>query len=898
MPRVASGVLLALLLVPAHSHAQATDTTPPALDAALSSVTPIPLEVSGGTQDLVVELVLSDDLSGVSFAPPGTTLVPGIVLRSPSGAQVRNSSDFLLTEGDALSGRWVARLPFPQWAESGDWFVESLTIADAVGNTATLDAFALEAAGFPTTVPVVSTPDTTAPVLADLTVDPPAIDTSTGPASVTITLHLTDDLAGVDFGARPTTSFTFALGVSEPGGTFARICSEPVLVSGDPLDGTWTTRCDLPRYSQAGDWTFTTLSVWDAAGNLAEIAPVDLADRGLPYGFVLTSTPSDTSRPVLQALSLLPTFIDTSTADRAVAATATVQDDLSGFGGLFLDFTSPSGGQSRTLFMTRTGGTPLAAAATGSVVFPRFSEAGTWRVTQAFVYDAVFNYRRLSNGDLVAAGFPALLNVVLPSLEGDGTVGTGGGTVSDTVFGDRARITLPPGAVDGPTDVAIDVLSSPLVIPMPSGFAAPGTRYVNISFTPTPAMPFPAPGATVVLPLVNPLPAGTVLQLFRVDPASGALVAAVGVSGGPVTGVVDAPGLSATFTGVARFSVVVGLVPDAVPPVVTPPPGLTTAATETGGARAAAAPALAAFLAGGSAIDALDPAPVRLAPQAGGLDVTAETLFPIGMTSVTFRYRDSAGNVGSAAATVTVTPAGPDLTATEVTGVPVEAVLKGRFTVTDTVRNAGGVAATESRTRYYLSADAAWDAGDKALGGGRRVPELAAGASSTGIGKVVVPASARVGTYHLLACADGKLAVAEGNESNNCVASASTIRIMAPDLVVSAVSTPPATVTAGGSFAVELTVANVGDAAASPSAAQWLLSRDARRSGTDLVVGTQTVSALAVGESLTGPGAVTVPAGTPAGTYFLLSCADADRDVAESDEKNNCRASATTVTVP
>ena len=94
---------------------------------------------------------------------------------------------------------------------------------------------------------------------------------------------------------------------------------------------------------------------------------------------------------------------------------------------------------------------------------------------------------------------------------------------------------------------------------------------------------------------------------------------------------------------------------DRTPPVVTAPASISVAATEAGGARGSASTALAAFLAGGTATDNLDPAPTRLAPQVTGQDATSSTLFPLGTTAVTFRFRDAAGNVGTATANVTVT---------------------------------------------------------------------------------------------------------------------------------------------------------------------------------------------------------------------------------------------------
>jgi hypothetical protein len=110
--------------------------------------------------------------------------------------------------------------------------------------------------------------------------------------------------------------------------------------------------------------------------------------------------------------------------------------------------------------------------------------------------------------------------------------------------------------------------------------------------------------------------------------------------------------------------VVVGLVPDNEPPEVTPPASITVAATEALGARGAASPALALFLAGGTATDNEDPSPTRLAPQVAGANVDDTTLFGLSTTTVTFRFQDVAGNVGSATANVTVIVGRPRLVGT------------------------------------------------------------------------------------------------------------------------------------------------------------------------------------------------------------------------------------------
>ena len=66
-------------------------------------------------------------------------------------------------------------------------------------------------------------------------------------------------------------------------------------------------------------------------------------------------------------------------------------------------------------------------------------------------------------------------------------------------------------------------------------------------------------------------------------------------------------------------------------------------------------------------------------------------------------------------------------------------------------------------------------AADRALDSRRRVPALAAGASSTGSVSVVVPAGTPRGTYFLLACSDQTAVVVESSNSNNCRAAMTSL---------------------------------------------------------------------------------------------------------------------------
>lgn len=130
-------------------------------------------------------------------------------------------------------------------------------------------------------------------------------------------------------------------------------------------------------------------------------------------------------------------------------------------------------------------------------------------------------------------------------------------------------------------------------------------------------------------------------------------------------------------------------------------------------------------------------------------------------------------NCLAAAATVTVTR--PDLVETAVSNPPATAARGGTFRVTDTVRNQGTVTAGASATRYYLSQDQQKNSVDVLLSGSRSVSSLAAGRTSRASATVRIPTATPPGTYYLLACADDTGAVAEVDETNNCLTSTSRV---------------------------------------------------------------------------------------------------------------------------
>ena len=259
---------------------------------------------------------------------------------------------------------------------------------------------------------------------------------------------------------------------------------------------------------------------------------------------------------------------------------------------------------------------------------------------------------------------------------------------------------------------------------------------------------------------------------------------------------------------------------------------------------------------------------------------------------------DDGNNCRASATTVRVTR--PDLVITAVSNPPPAVAPGGQFTVVDSIKNEGAVSSASSVTRYYLSADGEKGSGDTLLTGSRGVPSLAAGASYAGPAiTVTLPSTTAVNAYYLLACADDAAVVTEMDNSNNCRASATTVQVTRPDLVITAVSNPPPTVTRGGRFAVTETVKNNGVVSSASSTTRYYLSPDGEKgSGDTLLTGSRGVPILPAGASSSGPAiSLTVPSTTPPGLHYLLACADDAAVVIETNENNNCKASSSQVTV-
>jgi Dockerin type I domain/Cohesin domain len=555
---------LALRVVPAICLGQSFDTTPPTL--AGFSFAPNAVDVTSGPQTVVVSLHVTDNLSGVL----SDKAFVNVTFQSPSGEQSQYGSGVSLPGSMPLNANFQAVVTIPEYSESGDWTVSYVSLSDAVGNTATLNTTALASMFFPTTLKVTSMPDTTPPTLTSVKIVPSAINVSTGTQAVSLSLSLSDAQSGVAQG--------MSVGFSGPTGDQLLEEYDFALTSGTPTAGVWTATVTFPRYAEQGTWTMVSLFYQDNAANQVFLNSEQLQSLGFSTSVNVSSTPSDNIPPALTSFSISPLAVDTSTGPQTMTLTLGLTDNISGvdftagflspyINNSYIYFTSPSGQQNVDIGpygnpFTLNAGTVLNGQWQTSFVLPQYSEGGTWNLQYLQLQDMALNELPLLGSQLQAQGFPTTFVVYVPSLTPDGTVGSMGGTVDDTVFGTRASLMFPVGEVSSATTVSIDVLSSPLSVPTPSGFSTnAATFFTNIQLVPEPNFPLPPPGLTLTLPLVTPLSAGTVLRLYRIDPSDGLPTPAQNVSGANIQGLVDSSGISATFTGISRLSTAVAYLP-------------------------------------------------------------------------------------------------------------------------------------------------------------------------------------------------------------------------------------------------------------------------------------------------------------------------------------------------
>jgi hypothetical protein len=384
-------VLFGLVCVAlALSATSAAAAEPPALGSL--SISPSSVDVSSSAKTVTVSAQITSPV-GVSGA--------SVAFESPRGNQSTARASFSKVSGTATNGVWEASVLVKQYSATGTWKVSTVNLTDTEGNQVRLSSTQLEAKGFPHTVTVTGTEDNEPPQLTGLAISPPSVNVASGPQSVTVTAHITDNLSGVA---------SASIGFRSPAGKITTGHSTFIRVSGTATNGTYEATVTFPHDGQAGPWVISTLTLADNVGNEAVLSPKRVEAKGFPASVPVGSV-EDTTPPGVSSLSITPS-VNTTSSPQTVTVTGQLTDNLSGVVEATIAFQSPSGKQlTQRVAFAKTSGSETNGSWEAKVPFEQFIQNGTWKVSSLNLIDNAGNEVRLTAAQLEAKSLPASVTV-------------------------------------------------------------------------------------------------------------------------------------------------------------------------------------------------------------------------------------------------------------------------------------------------------------------------------------------------------------------------------------------------------------------------------------------------------------------------------------------------------
>ncbi len=268
------GVFVSILLIGMlihfnlHSVKGLEDLNSP--DLASFDFNPKTIDVSSGSQSVIVNLRIKDEISGFHWGE--------LRIRSPSGSidRVKYIYPSNIISGNAQDGVYETTWVFPQYSYAGTWIVSDLIMHDVAGNIIHLATPEFSQEGFPIQLELISDPDDTiSPELISFTFSPQTIDVSSGSQSVNVNLRITDELSGFDNGM---------VRINSPSGqqSVGAYIWPIHRISGDIHDGIYETAWDFPQSSEFGTWKLYHINFNDKVGNVKNINETKLIELGFP----------------------------------------------------------------------------------------------------------------------------------------------------------------------------------------------------------------------------------------------------------------------------------------------------------------------------------------------------------------------------------------------------------------------------------------------------------------------------------------------------------------------------------------------------------------------------------------------------------------------------------------
>jgi hypothetical protein len=257
------------------------DSAPPVVAGITMQTTTVDTSAGSATVSALVH-VTDAGVAGLRCVPSATGGEQcgdvSITFRGPDGGQwlTLDARPTDRVSGDAADGTYLASATLPRHAEQGAWQVSTIDASDAAYNAVDVrgsDLGSLAGLTFQQT----GAGDDTPPVVVSMSADPTVVHTATHDESITITAHVTDDLAGSD---------TQVGGICLGGQYGQTQCTGLVRTSGDALDGIYTSTVLLPQYSAFGTWQTVQLQLRDLVGNIINPSVGDTAAFQAANGFI------------------------------------------------------------------------------------------------------------------------------------------------------------------------------------------------------------------------------------------------------------------------------------------------------------------------------------------------------------------------------------------------------------------------------------------------------------------------------------------------------------------------------------------------------------------------------------------------------------------------------------
>ena len=219
------------------------DTSPPEITSL--SITPKEFNTEASDQEVTITATVTDDFAGLSsygdiqlwFTPDGSSQYKTVYLNRVAG--------------DKLNGTYSNKTMLPKGSQKGVWRVSYIYLKDMIRNTISLEKSDIESlfgSGAASTFNAANISDTSAPKITSFSLFPKVINTEEKNQEVTVTVSLTDDLAGV--------GNAYIRLIPESGSTQSRAVYV-IRVAGDNLNGIYKGTLKFPAGSKKGIWSVT-----------------------------------------------------------------------------------------------------------------------------------------------------------------------------------------------------------------------------------------------------------------------------------------------------------------------------------------------------------------------------------------------------------------------------------------------------------------------------------------------------------------------------------------------------------------------------------------------------------------------------------------------------------------